>query len=125
MRDYCFIISKDKTHVTKYLVTHCTIMDIETELCYHSTGRHGYICETLEDFKKDNDILEYYFFESDKNIEEYFFEYQRKHGKYNVLTNNCEDFANGFLSWDKSKQTKRIILLSVQVGLFINFFKRV
>ena len=80
------------------------------------------MCETLEDFKKDNDILEYYLFESEKNIEEYFFDYQRKHGKYNVLTNNCEDFANGFLSWDKSKQTKRIILLSVCTGLFINVF---
>ena len=85
---------------------HCSIYDPVTNNVYHLSGRKGYVCEQLEEFKKHNKILKKVRFESRKDIEAYFNRCILSGKKYNAITNNCEDFANSFYGSRLSKQTE-------------------
>lgn len=118
MRQYFFIRSRDKRHATRFFVYHCTILDSETNLCYHFSGRSGYVCESLEDFKKENSIIKITPFWSDKNIEQYYNACKLRKHSYNTLTNNCETFANGFVgNRNLSRQTEFYLFSTMLVAL--------
>ncbi len=124
MHHYSFLTTKDRTYITRYFVTHCVILDRDKGLCYHSTGRHGYVCETLEDLIRTDEVLACYDFDSDRDIEEYFYQYQCRNGAYNAIDNNCEDFANGFIGYCRSRQTERFVIGSVAImTMFYFLFK--
>lgn len=118
MREYFFIRSRDKRHATRFFVYHCTILDSEKNLCYHFSGRNGYVCESLENFKKDNDIIKVTPFTSEKSIEEYFNRCKEERSTYNTILNNCESFANGFVGNRRySRQTEVYIFGSIFLAL--------
>lgn len=107
---YYFLVSRDRTFITRFFMYHCSIYDPVTTKVYHLSGRHGYVCENIEDFRKSNKILKIKKFESDKDITEYFEQCKKSGKRYNALTNNCEDFANGFYGSRISKQTELYFL---------------
>ena len=109
---YYFLISRDRTFITRFFMYHCSIYDPVTRKVYHLTGRKGYICETIEDFKVHNKILRQIKFERDKDITDYYNKCKESGKQYNILTNNCEDFANGFYGSRISKQTEIYLLSS-------------
>lgn len=119
MRHYSYLFTRDKTHITQYVCYHCVILDKDTELCYHSTGREGYVCETLSELKETDDILVSRDFDSDKNIESFFIEYQLKNGRYGLVRNNCEDFANAFYGHVRSVQVRRAVFAVAGLGMMI------
>lgn len=77
------------------------------------------MCESFEELKETDDVLLSFDFDSEKNIESFFIEYQAKHGKYGVLRNNCEDFANAFYGHVRSMQVRRAVFAVAGLGLMI------
>ena len=112
MKQYYYIRSRDKKHYTRYLMYHCSIFDPDTNLCYHFTGRNGYVCESINNFIQDNAIIKVTAFNSNKNIEDYYCRCAARNRPYNLITNNCESFANTFVgNREKSKQTECLLTL--------------
>lgn len=102
---YSFLIGNNKLEYTRYFVNHCIIYDRDTNLCYHLSNPEGYICEPLEELMNRYDIVDCEDFDSEKDIEWYFEEHKAAYGGYDLLDNNCEDFANGFYGSAHSTQT--------------------
>lgn len=112
MKKYLYIRSRDKKHFTRFIMYHCTIYDTESNLCYHFTARNGYVCEDLEKFIQENKIIKVTAFYSDKSIEDYYCRCAARNRPYNLITNNCESFANTFVgNREKSKQTECLLTL--------------
>lgn len=112
MKRYLYIRSRDRKHFTRYLMYHCSIYDPDTDLCYHFTARSGYVCESLYKFRQENKIIKVTAFYSDKSIEDYYCRCAARNRPYNLITNNCESFANTFVgNREKSKQTECLLTL--------------
>lgn len=124
MHQYTFLRVKDRTYFTRYFCEHCVILDNETGLCYHSTGRRGYVCEPLDEMLKTDEIMSSFDFDSDRDIEEYFYQYQCRNGAYHAIDNNCEDFANGFIGYCRSRQTERFVIGSVAIMTMFYFLMK-
>ena len=128
MRKYIYAVCRNKQRVSRYFVNHCVIKDCETELCYHCTrnGYGAYVCETEEELTKRYEPVYWFEFESDKNIEEYFQEQKELHKNgFNLLTNNCEQFANGFYGKKVMRQTEFYLTMAAVAAVTWAAMKRV
>lgn len=77
------------------------------------------MCEPLSELKETDDVLVSFDFDSDKNIESFFIEYQARNGRYGLIRNNCEDFANAFYGHVRSVQVRRTVFAVAGLGLMI------
>lgn len=108
---YTFITASHKTYWTRYLCEHCIILDRDTMLCYHLTNPEGYVCAYYEDVMQEYDVVETIDFESESDIEDYFNKQKESHPEgYDLVDNNCEDFANGF--YKQAHSTQKLFWLS-------------
>ena len=111
MRKYIYAVCRNKQSVSRYFVNHCVIKDCETELCYHCTrnGYGAYVCETEEELTKR-------YFQDQKEL--------HKNG-FNLLTNNCEQFANGFYGKKVMRQTEFYLTMAAVAAVTWAAMKRV
>lgn len=128
MRQYAYAVCRNKNSVSKYFVNHCVIVEQKKDLVYHCTRNSygSYVCESEEEFCKRYEPLWYFEFESDKNIEEYFQEQKELHKNgFNLLTNNCEQFANGFYGKKVMRQTEFYLTMAAVAAVTWAAMKRV
>ena len=77
------------------------------------------MCEPFSELIETDDVLGAFDFESDKDIESFFIEYQTRNGKYGLIRNNCEDFANAFYGHVRSVQVRRAVFAVAGIGMMI------
>ena len=121
MRHYSYLKLKNKTLPTRYVCSHCAILDNDTMLCYHLSSDYGYSCESWHDMLERYELVERVDFVSDKDIDLFMNDYAARYGGYSVLHNNCEMFCNCFYGGELVKQNRFYNVVGVVVLAMIGF----
>ena len=125
MRHYSYLTLKNKTLPTRYVCSHCAILDNDTMLCYHLSD-YGYRCESWHDMLERYELVEMVDFVSDKDIDLFMRDYATRYGEYSVLHNNCEMFANCFCGRELNNQNRmyNIVGIILLTALLFALIKR-
>lgn len=106
MRHYKYLQLKNKVLLSRYVIHHCAIFDVDSGMVYHLTNPGGYIVESIDELMKRYYLVDCIDFYSDRDIEQFMYDYQKMYGDYNTIENNCEMFANDFYGEELSQQNR-------------------
>lgn len=101
MKQYAYIVTEASGNLSRYFIYHCAILDMQDFNVYHIRGDGKKITHFDEFCSEHGGLLKAFFFYSNKDIKDYFDKFPPT---YNLLDNNCEIFANGFINYAITRQ---------------------
>lgn len=119
MKHYLYLVLNNKTCISRYVMNHCAILDVDSMQCYHLTNDFGYIREPFCHVAERYDVIDAYPFSREDSIENYMQDCQSRLVGYDIITNNCEDFANGFAGTEVVTQERMYAVFGILTLLLL------